>query len=555
MPRTINRNGHLLFSRCVSLYPRNSDGMQVREKGRMQAGRDRDSQRGVALFLTIFGLLLLSAIAIAMLFSSDTETSISVNYRDKQGAIFGALAGLQEARDRIHPLTGDLGAGTNLPSGGLNIVPTALPSTGAANVLYLLNPSAGETVAPWDPANKYFDTELCQEAYFVNNLGVTAGTAGVPCPATSASVPSGTAWYAWYDNSTKATNTGAHGTGGAATIATAYQLKDSSGNKIPLNYKWVRIHLKADNMTPVTVGSGTGKQVCWNGTREQQITTGYHTDCTPPTGGVTSVAVTASGSAYTTAPTVSFSGAGGGSGATAVATISQLPTGITSVTLTNPGAGYTSAPAVTITPADGNGSGAAVTASLSNTVPVQSVSWSSSTPACYAISKSPTVSFSPAGAVATPTMTGNTCIYGFTASGSCTAKNATATVTATNGSGTIAFAGSLKSASNKKADGTYTPTNPGNYTTVPTTFSVAAPCAGVTITPTYGIQISTVNLSSGGAYSARKPSGCFLFGGNAGGWNTVGDSHTGSIRGCRLDHCTYPFPREGMAADIRRIRL
>ena len=112
-----------------------------------------DAQRGVALFLTIFALLLLSAVAIAMLYSSDTETTISVNYRDKQAAIFGVLAGLQEARDRIHPLTGDLGPGTNLSSGGLNIVPTALPSTSAANVLYIVNPAPGETVAPWDPTN------------------------------------------------------------------------------------------------------------------------------------------------------------------------------------------------------------------------------------------------------------------------------------------------------------------------------------------------------------------------------------------------------------------
>src|SRR5690242_2431220 len=209
-------------------------------KGRyMNITKKRDSENGVTLILGIFALLLLSAIALAMLFSTDTETTISVNYRDKQSAIYGALAGLQEARDRIHPLSGDLGAGTNLSAGGLNILPTALPSTSAPNVLYLINPASGETVAPWDPSNKYFDTELCHESYFVNNLGVTGVAAGTPCPATSASVPSGTSWYAWYDNSQKKTNTAATGTGDAATLETAYQLKDSSGNKIPLTYKWV----------------------------------------------------------------------------------------------------------------------------------------------------------------------------------------------------------------------------------------------------------------------------------------------------------------------------
>ena len=365
----------------------------------------------MALILAIFGLLLLSAIALAMLFSSDTETSISVNYRDKQSAIYGALAGLQEARDRIHPLTGDLGVGTGLSAGGLNIVPTALPSTSAPNVLYLINPASGETVAPWDPTNKYFDTELCHESYFVNNLGVTAGTAGTPCPATSASVPSGSSWYAWYDNSQKKTNTAATGTGDAATLETAYQLTDSSGNKIPLTYKWVRITLKADNMTPVSVGTApNGSQVCWDGSHEQQLNlSGYHTDCTPITGGLTNIAVTASGSGYTSTPTVTISG-GGGSGATATAVVGQLPVGITSVTLTNRGAGYTSVPAVTVTPADGNGSGAQVNATLNNTLPVSSVgpsgaSWASP-PACYPSGKAPTVSFSgTGGATATATMT------------------------------------------------------------------------------------------------------------------------------------------------------
>ncbi len=463
-----------------------------------------ETERGVALFLTIFSLLLLTGVALAMLFSSDMETSISVNYRDKQGAIFGALAGLQEARDRIHPLTGDLGAGSNLSPGGLNIVPTGLPSTSSAKVLYLINPAAGETVAPWDPNNQYFDTELCHEAYFVNNLGVTAAADGVPCPATSASVPSGSSWYAWYNNSTLQTNTGASGHGDAATLAAAYQLKDASNNKIPLNYKWVRIQLKSDNMTPVTVGTGNGTQVCWNGRHEQQIPAGFRADCTPVPGTVTNVAVTVSGSGYTSAPTVSFTG-GGGSGAAATATIAQLPTGITTVTLTNPGAGYSTVPTVTITPVDGNGSGALVNASLNNLVPVQSVNWTSSKPACYPFGSVPGIGFTPSGALATAAMTAKTCIYSYAASGSCTSKNVTANVTATNGSGSVAFAGTVTSASNKKADGSYTPTNAGNYSTLPTTFSVASPCSAVTITPTYGIQINTINVTAGGSYPSGSP--------------------------------------------------
>ncbi len=522
----------------------------------MRIAKTRDPESGVVLILAILGLLLLSAIALAMLYSTDTETSISVNYRDKQSAIYGALAGLQEARDRIHPLTGDLGAGTNLSAGGLNILPTGLPSTSSPNVLYLINPSSGETVAPWDPSNKYFDTELCHESYFVNNLGVTSVAAGTPCPATSASVPGGSSWYAWYDNSQKKTNTSATGTGDAATLETAYQLKDSNSNKIPLTYKWVRVTLKSDNMTPVSVGTGNGTEACWDGNHEQQLSAGYNTDCTPKTGGLTNIAVSASGSGYTSTPNVTISG-GTGSGAAATAVVGQLPVGITSVTLVNGGAGYTSVPAVTITPGDGLGSGATVNATVNSTVPVTSVSpsvsgWASPS-ACYPIGKTPTVSFSPSGATASATMTGNTCLYGYVASGSCTSKNVTANVTATNGSGS-GFAGTVTSASNKKADGTYTPTNPGSYATVPTTFNVASPCTGVTITPTYGIQVNTVNVTAGGSYPAGSPP-TVAFGGTTPIGGTPGGSATlsAAVNPGPVTALSIPFGGSGSGYDVNPV--
>ncbi len=70
-----------------------------------------------------------------------------------------------------------------------------------------------------------------------------------------------------------------------------------------------------------------------------------------------SAIVTAGGSGFTSAPTVALTG-GGGTGATATATIANGQ--VTSVTITNPGSGYTSAP--TITFSGGGGKGAAATA-------------------------------------------------------------------------------------------------------------------------------------------------------------------------------------------------
>lgn len=80
-----------------------------------------------------------------------------------------------------------------------------------------------------------------------------------------------------------------------------------------------------------------------------------------PEGGVASVAVTAGGTGYTSAPTVAFSGGGGGTGAAGTAIVSGGA--VVGINITNPGSGYTSAPSVALT-GGGGGTGAAATAEL-----------------------------------------------------------------------------------------------------------------------------------------------------------------------------------------------
>src|SRR5689334_12144000 len=100
------------------------------------------SERGAALLLVIMSLILVTAIGLAMLFSSDTETAIAANYRDKQVAMYAAQAGLQEARDRINP--------AHIGDPMFIDQPAGVASGGAANVLYIINPSdASETINPW----------------------------------------------------------------------------------------------------------------------------------------------------------------------------------------------------------------------------------------------------------------------------------------------------------------------------------------------------------------------------------------------------------------------
>lgn len=77
--------------------------------------------------------------------------------------------------------------------------------------------------------------------------------------------------------------------------------------------------------------------------------------------GVASVRITSGGSGYTSAPTVSFTG-GGGSGASATASINTVTGQVTAVSVTNSGTGYTSPPTVTFS--GGGGTGAQAVAIL-----------------------------------------------------------------------------------------------------------------------------------------------------------------------------------------------
>lgn len=77
-----------------------------------------------------------------------------------------------------------------------------------------------------------------------------------------------------------------------------------------------------------------------------------------------SVQMTAGGSGYSAAPTVTFIGGGASTQATATAVVAGGV--ITGITVTNPGVGYTSAPTVTIT--DPTGTGAAAVTSINTEV-------------------------------------------------------------------------------------------------------------------------------------------------------------------------------------------
>src|SRR5271170_1189661 len=135
-------------------------GQSVRMK--MDRKTRRSSEKGIALLIAIFVLLLISVVAIALLVSSGTETALGANYRKSSTVYYAAIAGLEEARGRL------------LAKNPNSFVPSVIP-LGATfplgQTLYVINRSPGDNIVPWDPSNAFYDNEYQTE------FGVPASSA------------------------------------------------------------------------------------------------------------------------------------------------------------------------------------------------------------------------------------------------------------------------------------------------------------------------------------------------------------------------------------------
>jgi hypothetical protein len=125
------------------------------------------SESGIALLIAIFVLVLVSVVALSMMLSSGMETSLAGNYRLSTQSFYAGYAGLEEARGRMwskHP----------------NKLGALLPSPmNVGQAVYIINPAAGEVVAPTTLANAYYDNE------YVNEFGVAANTLGASAVTTN----------------------------------------------------------------------------------------------------------------------------------------------------------------------------------------------------------------------------------------------------------------------------------------------------------------------------------------------------------------------------------
>ena len=202
----------------------------------------KKQERGAALLMALFALLLLSAIGGFMLLSARTETRIDGNYSSSLNAYYGANAGLTEVRDRVK-------YSSAIPGGLADLLPTDIAGN-PNGVLYILNPSAGEALDPADPASKYFDSQLCHDY----NSGAGPGDR-------CTTVPGVAGWKLHPQNS----------------------IAPPSG---PLGYKWVRINIKTNRtvlpnycVDQPCASAALDTPVCWDGQVQQLTPGGVNPSC------------------------------------------------------------------------------------------------------------------------------------------------------------------------------------------------------------------------------------------------------------------------------------
>ena len=115
-------------------------------------------ERGAALLIAIFALLLISVVAIALIVSSGTDSALASNYRTSTGAYYAALAGLEEGRGRLLWKNQDF-----INKTVANFVPNGAGGLAVNQVLYIVNPAGGPAIVPNNPADPFADNEYGTE--------------------------------------------------------------------------------------------------------------------------------------------------------------------------------------------------------------------------------------------------------------------------------------------------------------------------------------------------------------------------------------------------------
>lgn len=200
---------------------------------------DRSKEKGISLLFALLTLMILTAVAMGMMFMSSTESSINSNFKAEETAYFAARAGVEEVRDRMLP------ANANTLTA---VLPASLPTLGNG-VLYVVQPGVSAAdITTFASNNPLVDDELCHDWGTASFGGMAWQPANVRCT----TLPAGTAWF-----------------------QSVNSVAPFAGSANPMDYKWVRVTLKQNSSTPydspytmVDSAQAPGNQVCWNGISE-----------------------------------------------------------------------------------------------------------------------------------------------------------------------------------------------------------------------------------------------------------------------------------------------
>jgi hypothetical protein len=230
---------------------------------------NRRREKGVSLLFAMFTLLLVTALAMGMMYVSSTETSVNSNFKASETAYFAARAGVEEVRDRMLPANPN----TLTPQ-----LPTTLPGPSTGVLYVLANGVTPADITNSAPSNRLFDDELCHD-WGPNSFG----------------------GMTYYPPNVRCQNLPAGGAGTWFTTAPTVAPFSASAN--PVDYKWVRVTLKENDSAAYRVDSSGppgANKVCWNGISEVVVPNNATAcDALSPTANpvylVTSLAVTPGG--------------------------------------------------------------------------------------------------------------------------------------------------------------------------------------------------------------------------------------------------------------------
>ena len=220
--------------------------------------------------MALLALMLISAIAIGMMFVSSTETTIASNFRSEETAYFAARAGVEEVRDRMLPSPPNPSSGNYSINSLVSSSQLFMPGSGSNPwALYILNGKnlsganmqLSDVTSGVNSGNKLADDEFCHDFYNAPT-GMTYQAGNVKC----IDLPS------------------------SSHLTSTTSITPLNGGTNPVDYKWVRVTLKANNsysgsnsagwVDNSTYGSSPAVgtyQVCWSGSNA-----GAHEIVIPP---------------------------------------------------------------------------------------------------------------------------------------------------------------------------------------------------------------------------------------------------------------------------------